>query len=167
MFANNRDNTQHIYKVGSVILRRSAHRDQRSLAHISAFPSRMAKWGDASARRARQSHGPWAASTVGGIVHMSGSVLTIRDCSRPSVLSPSERLITCGPQYGFGRSLLAEDDVPMTHWKPRSLSNRFSTVRVWSPPSCEGTIEGVCVFVAQLESHLVDLYSRLGEVFSH
>jgi hypothetical protein len=36
-----------------------------------------------------------------------------------------------------------------------------------SLPVAKGTIEGVCIFVTQLESHLIDLYSRLGQVFSH
>ena len=58
------------------------------------------------------------------------SVLTIRDCSRSSVLSPSERLITCSYKYGIYCSLPAEDDAPMTTSKPRSLSNRFSTAMV-------------------------------------
>jgi hypothetical protein len=35
-----------------------------------------------SAGGARELHVPWEASNVGGILHMSGSIRTIRDCSR-------------------------------------------------------------------------------------
>jgi CRP-like cAMP-binding protein len=93
--ANNRDDTQHICKAGSVTPQWSASGGSTNLGTHIHIPFMHGDIGQCIGMTRETVTRILGSFQRRRIVHMSGSVLTIRDCSRSSVLPTFERRITC------------------------------------------------------------------------